>query len=108
MPGGVRDAGGRGGPETDFESGWHGEDRQVPAAGHRVRHADLAGDGDLHGYTRGEADARGSARILADQSSAGLPDLRPGGRMQAAGILGGVWKVRKPVRRGKGPQAEAG
>ena len=53
------------------------------------------GHGDLHGHPGREADARGRAGVPAHQPPARLPDLRPGRRMQAAGILGGV----RPVRR---------
>ena len=48
-----------------------------------------------------EADARRRAGISADQSSARLPDLRSGRRMQAAGIFGGLRPGREPLRRGR-------
>ena len=53
-----------------------------------------------------EADARRRARIAAHQSSARLPDLRPGRRMQAPGIFRGLRPEREPLRRGEGSQAQ--
>ena len=40
------------GPQADPEPGRHAEDRQVAAPGHRLRHADFAGHGDLHEHAR--------------------------------------------------------
>ena len=79
---------------------------KIAASGDRLRHADFAGHGNLHEDARREADARRRAGIAAHQSSARLPDLRPGRRMQAAGILRGLRPEREPVRRGEGSQAE--
>jgi ferredoxin len=64
-------------------------------------------------HARREADARGGARIAAHQSSARLPDLRPGRRVQAPGVLGGLRpgasrfveaKVHKPKAVDLGPR----
>jgi NADH-quinone oxidoreductase subunit G len=86
---------------------------EVTASGHRLRHADFAGHGDLHRARPREADARGRARIAAHQSSARLPDLRPGRRMQAPGIFGRARpgasrfveaKVHKPKAVDLGPR----
>ena len=52
VPGGVRHAGDGAGPQADAESGWHAEDREIAAPGHRLRHADFAGHGDLHQHAR--------------------------------------------------------
>jgi hypothetical protein len=46
---------------------------------------------------RDQADAGGGAGVAADQPSAGLPDLRPGRRVQAAGVLGGARAGRQPA-----------
>ena len=80
---------------------------KIAPSGHRLRHADFAGHGNLHRDARREADARRRAGISAHQSSARLPDLRPGRRMQAAGIFRGLRPEREPLRRREGQQAES-
>ena len=115
MPRRVRHAADGTRPQAGAERGRHPEDCEVRVAlradhaarSHRVRHAHFAGHGDLPEFTCDETDARGGAGIAAHQPPARLPHLRPGWRMQAAGILRRAWAGEEQVRRGEGPQAES-
>ena len=106
VPRRIRHARARPGPQAGVESRRHAENRQVAASGHRLRHADFARHGNLHEDARRETDARRRAGIAAHQPSARLPDLRPGRRMQVAGILRGLRPEREPLRRAEGSQAQ--
>ena len=68
--------------------------RQGPAA-QQGRHAERS----QHAHADGEEGARRRDGIPADQSSARLPDLRPGRRMRSAGPGHGLWRRCQPLRR---------
>ena len=105
VPGGIWHARHRPGPQAGAQSRRHAQDHPVGFAlrtGHAarrdcLRHAHFPGNGDLSQLARDPANARGGAGIAADQSSAGLSDLRSGGGMQIAGILRAIWPGGEPL-----------
>ena len=72
-----------------------------------LRHADFAGHGNLSKFARDQANARRRFGIAAHQSSARLPDLRPGRRMQVAGIFRRSRQGQEQFCRSKSSQAQA-
>ena len=82
------------------------EDRLVAATGDRLRQHGGRGHGHPHRGQAVRGMPPGRDGTSADQSSARLPDLRPGGRVPVAGVQRGARQRREPLPRGEGQEAE--
>src|SRR5687768_1590376 len=78
VPRGIWYASDGAGSQAAVECGRNAEDREITAPGDRLRDADCTGDGDLYEHGWSDRHAEVGAGISADQSPAGLPDLRSG------------------------------
>ena len=94
------------GPQTGDRCRWQIGDQLDPAPADFLCSGYCGRNGDSNRFADGQGMPEWGDGVPIDQSSAGLPDLRPGRRMSSPGIQRRVRNRRLSFSRGKGQKAE--